>query len=77
MKLVLLIICFMTVNTLLAQTLSKGDLDKIQSSFRKDAYTKAMQNALSSNDITQLAWSRENAGTTDQLFTYRSRLLIR
>jgi bleomycin hydrolase len=30
-----------------------------------------MQNALSSTDITQLAWNRENVGTTDQMFTYR------
>jgi bleomycin hydrolase len=71
MKIFLLLVCFLSVSSLMAQTLSKGELDQIKSSFRKDAYTKAMQNALSSNDITQLAWSRENAGTTDQLFTYR------
>ena len=68
MKIFLLLVCFLSVSSLMAQTLSKGELDQIKSSFRKDAYTKAMQNALSSNDITQLAWSRENAGTTDQLF---------
>ena len=54
-----------------AQNLSRESLDQLRSSFKKDAYTKAMQNALSSNDITKLAWNRENVGTTDQLFTYR------
>jgi len=55
----------------MAQDLTKGDLDRLKSGFTKDAYTKAMQNALSSNDITKLAWNRVNVGTTDQLFTYR------
>jgi bleomycin hydrolase len=54
-----------------SQNLSREDLDQLKSSFKKDVYTKAMQNALSSTDITQLAWNRENVGTTDQMFTYR------
>lgn len=54
-----------------AQSISPKDLEQIKNGFKKDAYTKAMQNALSSTDITQLAWSRENEGTTDQLFTYK------
>ncbi len=71
MKLLLFIACFVATGSLLAQDLSKGELDQIQSGFKKDIYTKAMQNALSSTDITQLAWNRENVGTTDQFFTYR------
>lgn len=71
MKILLLLVSILAAGSLLAQNLSKSDLDQIQSSFKKDVYTKAMQNALSSTEITQLAWNRENAGTTDHLFTYR------
>lgn len=56
---------------LFAQDISKPALDQIRAGFKKDAYTKAMQNALSSNDISKLAWNRTNVGTTDHLFTYR------
>lgn len=71
MKILLLLVALLTAGSLIGQNLSKGELEQIQSSFKKDVYTKAMQNALSSTDITQLAWNRENVGTTDQLFTYR------
>ncbi len=71
MKIRLLLILLLPAIVGMAQDLTKGDLDRLKSGFKKDAYTKAMQNALSSNDITQLAWNRENVGTTDQLFTYR------
>jgi bleomycin hydrolase len=71
MRCILFFIGFLATGSLLAQEISKSEMDKIRSGFKKDAYTKAMQNALSSNDITKLAWNRENVGTTDQLFTYR------
>jgi len=71
MKILLLLFVFLAAGSLMAQNLSKGEVDQIKSSFKKDIYTKAMQNALSSTEITQLAWNRENVGTTDQLFTYR------
>lgn len=71
MRGILFFIGFLVTGSLLAQEISKAEMDKIRSGFKKDAYTKAMQNALSSNDITKLAWNRENVGTTDQLFTYR------
>lgn len=71
MRGILLFIGILATGSLLAQEISKPEMDKIRSGFKKDAYTKAMQNALSSNDITKLAWNRENVGTTDQLFTYR------
>jgi len=71
MKGILLLIGILAAGSLLAQEISKTEMDKIRSGFKKDAYTKAMQNALSSNDISKLAWNRENVGTTDQLFTYR------
>lgn len=71
MKIFLFFAGFLSVSSLFAQNLTTGDLDKLKAGFRKDAYTKAMQNALTSTEITQLAWNRENVGTTDQLFTYR------
>lgn len=54
-----------------AQNIDQQDLEKIRSGFVKDNYAEAMENALSSNPITSLAWSRENEGTTDHYFTYR------
>lgn len=71
MKVFLFVIGFLSVGSLLAQNLTSSDLDKLKSGFKKDDYTKAMQNALTSTEITQLAWNRENVGTTDQFFTYR------
>jgi bleomycin hydrolase len=61
----------LATGSLFAQDISKTAMDQIRSGFKKDAYTKAMQNALSSNDISKLAWNRSNVGTVDQLFTYR------
>ncbi len=55
----------------MAQSINQKDLTKIRESFVKDNYTEAMENALSSNPITKLAWSRENEGTNDQYFTYK------
>ncbi len=55
----------------LGQSVSQNSLDEIRSSFVKNNYTTGMQNALSANPITQLAWSRENEGSTDHYFTYR------
>jgi len=71
MRLRLFLVLMLPALVTLSQNLTKGDLDQLKSSFKKDAYAKAMQNALSSTDITQLAWNRENVGTTDQFFTYR------
>lgn len=71
MKLRLFLVLFLAAGSLLAQNLSKEELNQIQSGFKKDVYTRAMQNALSSTEITQLAWNRENVGTTDPFFTYR------
>jgi bleomycin hydrolase len=71
MKIRLLTILLLPAFFAMAQDLTKGDLEQLKTGFKKDSYTKAMQNALSSTDITQLAWNRENVGTTDQLFTYR------
>ncbi len=54
-----------------AQGILPEQLQQIKAGFKKDAYTKAMQNALSSNDITNLAWNLENVGTNDHFFTYK------
>ena len=71
MRGILLFIGILAAGSLMAQEISKTEMDKIRSGFKKDAYTKAMQNALSSNDISKLAWNRENVGATDPFFTYR------
>jgi bleomycin hydrolase len=71
MKYYLLSVSLFLAVSLFSQQLTKEEIHQIQSGFNKDTYTKAMQNALSSTDITQLAWNRENVGTTDQFFTYR------
>jgi bleomycin hydrolase len=71
MRGILFLFGFLVTGGLLAQEISKTEMDQIRSGFKKDAYTKAMQNALSSNEISKLAWNRSNVGTTDQLFTYR------
>lgn len=71
MKITLFFVALFAVGSLFAQDLTKSDLEQIKSGFKMDAYTKAMQNALSSNDISKLAWNRSNVGTVDQLFTYR------
>lgn len=71
MKFKFLMAALLASGSLMAQNLTKGELDQIRSGFKMDAYTKAMQNALSSTDINQLAWNRANVGTTDQFFTYR------
>ncbi len=55
----------------MSQTVDQKDLNKIRESFVKDNYTKAMENALSSNPIKDIAWNRENEGTNDHYFTYR------
>ncbi|RKD91636.1 C1 family peptidase [Mangrovibacterium diazotrophicum] len=54
-----------------AQSIDQQQLETIRSGYVKDNYTVGMENALSSNPITKLAWSRDNEGTTDHYFTYR------
>lgn len=71
MRDILFSVALLVAGSLSAQDISKPALDQIRAGFKKDAYTKAMQNALSSNDISKLAWNRANVGTTDHLFTYR------
>ena len=71
MRGILFSVALLVAGSLCAQDISKPALDQIRAGFKKDAYTKAMQNALSSNDISKLAWNRSNVGTTDHLFTYR------
>lgn len=54
-----------------SQDLDKKTIDNIQSSLEMDAYTKAMQNALSNNDINKLARKLENVDEDDHYFTYK------
>ena len=71
MRGILFSVALLVAGSLFAQDISKPALEQIRSGFKKDAYTKAIQNALSSNDISKLAWNRSNVGTVDHLFTYR------
>ena len=54
-----------------AQEISLKKLEQIQSTLEMDAYTKAMQNALSNNDINDLAKNLSNINEDDHNFTYR------
>ncbi|MCL3778772.1 biotin transporter BioY [Prolixibacteraceae bacterium JC049] len=47
------------------------ELESIRGSFKKDAYTTAMQNALMNNDIKKLAFNHDNQNTLDHQFKYR------
>jgi bleomycin hydrolase len=71
MRNILLLAVILIPGSLCAQEISKTSMDQIRSGFKKDAYTRAIQNALSSNDISKIAWNRANVGVSDQLFTYR------
>ena len=51
--------------------LSKANLDKITSSLTLDEDTRALMNAISSNDIKKLAISRENIGKLNPYFSNR------
>lgn len=51
--------------------LTKMDIQEIRASYKKDNYTKAMENALSSNDVKDIAYNRENAGQMDHYFKYK------
>lgn len=55
----------------ISQELNKETIKSIQSSLKMDAYTKAMQNALSNNDINKLAKKLENVDEDDHFFTYK------
>ncbi|MBI4645209.1 MAG: C1 family peptidase [Bacteroidia bacterium] len=46
-------------------------LAKIKAGYKEDAFTKAIQNAVSNNDIRKLALNRENAGKLDHEFKYK------
>ncbi|WP_346864125.1 C1 family peptidase [uncultured Draconibacterium sp.] len=54
-----------------AQQLDQNAIGEIRNSLKMDAYTKGMQNALSNNDINNLAKNLENINEDDHNFTYR------
>lgn len=72
----LLALSILFCNILSGQSVSSGaitdeTLRKIEESVRMDQYTKAMQNAVSNNDIKQLALSRDLVGKIDHHFAHR------
>lgn len=69
-------ICILLVTLLISvdavsQELDEKIIESIRSSLEMDAYTKAMQNALSNNDINKLAKKLENIDEDDHFFTYK------
>jgi len=51
--------------------LTADQLKEIRQSYKEDSYTKAMENALSNNDINKLALNRDNVEKVDQYFKYK------
>jgi bleomycin hydrolase len=70
-KLSLAFFALLFVLGLSAQQLDKDAIGEIRNSLKMDAYTKGMQNALSNNDINNLAKNLENINEDDHNFTYR------
>ncbi len=65
-----ILLCFSTGIT--AQTITEKDLQEIQSSFKQDASTKAIQNVLTTNaNITANALNNSLQGKIDHYFKYR------
>ena len=72
-KLLLLSLTFLSI-TAFAQkgTISQDDLQKIRQSYDiSDPATKALTNALSNNNVTNIALNRENLSTVDHNFKYK------
>lgn len=70
-QLLISLVALMMTLSAATQELNKETIESIQSSLEMDAYTKAMQNALSNNDINKLAKKLENIDEDDHLFTYK------
>lgn len=69
----LLIVTFLMVTTgLVAQNgaITNDMLNSFSKDFKSDKNVKALQNAISSNDIKKLAVNRENLGAVDTYFKY-------
>ena len=65
-----LLALFLTV-TAGSQELNEASIQKIRGSLEMDAYTKAMQNVLSNNEVKKLAKKLENVDKDDHFFTYK------
>lgn len=70
-KIIFIVMLAASCVSLTAQELEKITVQKIQSAFEMNAYTKAMQNALSNNDINKIAKNLSNINEEDHHFTYR------
>lgn len=62
---------FFAVGVQAQEQIDNNMLQKFRTDFNADANTKALQNAISSNDIKKLAVNRENLGLVDTYFKYR------
>ncbi|NVO01835.1 MAG: C1 family peptidase [Bacteroidetes bacterium] len=73
-KLIFMILALFVSKMVISQDLQKGKLNEealkqIKASFKKDAQTKALINASTSNDAKTLVLNRENLGKNDHLFS--------
>lgn len=70
-KIIITLVTVVIVMGVSAQELNQKTIEKIRASVEMDAYTKAMQNALSNNDINKLAKKLSNINEDDHHFTYK------
>ncbi len=66
---VILLIAGISLNA--QKEITQGMIEKFSSEFNSDESSKALQNAISSNDIKKLALNRENLGKVDTYFKYK------
>jgi bleomycin hydrolase len=71
MKVAGLLILLIPAGMMAQQEIDRAGLQKIQSSLMMDAGTRALMNAISSNDIAKLAINRANLGKVNHYFSNR------
>ncbi len=70
-KFTLIAALLLSMGQIVAQTsISEKEMQTIRNTYKKDAYTKAVTNAVSNNSIKDLALNRENIGKYDHNFKY-------
>lgn len=74
-RLLLITLSIVTLCQAQSGSISNEMLEKIQSSIKMDSYTRAMQNAVSNNDIKQLALNRSILTEIDHHFAYKIPIL--
>lgn len=70
-KIILLFTIFFMFMYINSQNLDTKTIEEIQSSFKLEGSTKALQNAVSNNSVKKLALNRENVDKVDHFFKYK------